>query len=26
MFQKLMIFYHHSINERGVHSGPTLNR
>jgi len=26
MFQKLMIFYHHSINERGVHSGPTLGR
>jgi len=24
MFQKLMIFYHHSINERGVHSSPTL--
>jgi len=26
MFQKLMIFYHHSINKRGVHSGPTLGR
>jgi len=26
MFQKLMIFYHYSINERGVHSGPTLGR